>query len=148
MDTHSPAKTKGTIAAGQSWPAHGTTRKLAVRVTPLLPFTGSMERSVSGGCIAPRHPLSTNKSLTRTDCVHRLKIPSQGTRKLLHHMLMSSTKTEGEGERKKKNPLLFLVTWIREKQGYSPQRSHPFPFSAAIPQNRWAVPPEGQDKFS
>lgn len=107
MDTHSPAKTKGTIAAGQSWPAHGTTRKLAVRVTPLLPFTGSMERSVSGGCIAPRHPLSTNKSLTRTDCVHRLKIPSQGTRKLLHHMLMSSTKTEGEGERKKKKSSAF-----------------------------------------
>lgn len=64
-------------------------------------------------------------------------------------MLMNSTKTEAEGEKEKeKIPLLFLVKWIREKQGYSPQRSHPFPFSAAIPQNRWAVPPEGQDKFS
>jgi len=49
---------------------------------------------------------------------------------------------------KKKIPLFFVVKWIREKQGYSPQRSHPFPFLAAIPQNRWAVPPEGQDKFS
>lgn len=54
-------------------------------------------------------PPTQHQQIPNMHCVRRLKIPSQGTRKLLRHMLMNSTKTEAEGEKEKKKFLCFFL---------------------------------------
>lgn len=135
MDTNNPAKIKGMTATGRRVDQ-------ASLLCRWLPFTAAW----SGGQHRSMPP-AEHWSIPNMPCMHRLKSLSWALENsyTVCQWILPKLKVR---EKKKKNPLLFVVKWIREKQGYSPQRSHPFPFLAAIPQNRWAVPPEGQDKFS
>lgn len=116
-------------------------------MTPTTAYTGNLKRNISGSYVAPCQSLSTDKPSAHIARAGWRSCPGALENSRKYWMLINSTKTEGEGEKKNNKNLLFLVKWIRQKQGYSPHKSHPFP-SAVIPQNRWAVPPWGQDKFS
>lgn len=105
-DTNSPAKTQGTIAAGRELTSTGNDAPAGSAGDTSSPIHRQRGEEHLRWLHCPAPP-TQHQQIPNTRCVHGLKIPSQGTRKLLHHTLLNSTKTEGEGERKKKKSSAF-----------------------------------------